>query len=379
MSVAFLAFWGSLGFVFYAYLGYPMILFLLGMMRRRVPRLVSTVPCVSVIIAAHNEEARIREKIDNTLMLEYPPDLFQVIVASDCSTDDTDAIVRSYEHRAVELARTPMREGKEAAQELAIGIARGDILVFTDTAARLPSDVVQNLVRNFADSSIGCVSSRDRLLTPDGAPGGEGAYVRYEMWLRGLESKAGSLVGLSGSLFAARRAVCRPWKRDLASDFSTLLNCAGRGLRGVLDRECVASYTDVGDPGREFERKTRTVVRGITALFRSHALLNPIRYGLFSWQLVSHKLCRWLVPFAMMGMFLSNSALAGISVGYFSFFMLQTVFYLGAFASLLPLASRLSTPWNLPGYLLLSNVAIVNAWSRYFRGERITAWTPSQR
>src|SRR5262249_7258078 len=154
-------------------------------------------------------------------------------------------------------------------------------------------------------------SSVDRFVDDHGQVSGEGAYVRYEMWLRSVETRVNSLVGLSGSFFAARREVCRRWAPDRQSDFNTLLNSVALGLRGVQDVQSIGYYRNIVDDRREFSRKVRTVVRGLFVLGSRTGMLNPFRYGLFAWQLASHKLCRWLVPFGMIGALLFGLALAG--------------------------------------------------------------------
>src|SRR5688500_6814739 len=293
-----IAFWCSVALVVYADAGYPCALMALALFRDRAVKKAAITPRVSFVIAAHNEEQRIAGKIENTLCQEYPAGAMEIIVASDCSTDRTDEIVRSYGRR-VWLVRARERRGKEAAQQLAVRSAVGSIFIFSDVATALEPNAVANIVMNFADPTVGCVSSVDRLVDANGHASGEGAYVRYEMWLRGLETRVHTLVGLSGSFFAARRDVCRRWAADRQSDFSTLLNAVQLGLRGVLDTDSVGYYRNIADERREFQRKVRTVVRGIAVLERNAGLLNPWRHGLFAWQLASHKICRWFVPFAM--------------------------------------------------------------------------------
>src|SRR5205085_8354615 len=217
-------------------------------------------PSVTFIITAYNEERRIREKLENTLGQDYPTSRLEIIVASDCSTDRTDEIVGSHAAR-VRLIRAPERRGKEAAQQLAVRAAGGDILVFSDVATALAADAISSIVQNFADPSVGCVSSVDRFVHADGTVSGEGAYVRYEMLLRSLETRVNSLVGLSGSFFAARRTACTKWAVDCQSDFNTLLNVIDMNMRGVSDCETAAFYPNIADDRREFERKVRTVVR----------------------------------------------------------------------------------------------------------------------
>lgn len=372
-----IVFWSSVALVLYAYLGYPCVLMLLSFFRDRSVKKVETwsrTPRVSFIITARNEEARIRAKIENTLGQDYSPQALEIIVASDCSTDRTDEIVNDYSNR-VRLVRAAERRGKEAAQQLALEAASGEILIFSDVATALAPDGVSTMVENFADATVGCVSSVDRFVDADGRVSGEGAYVRYEMFLRALESRVNSLVGLSGSFFAARREVCRPWAADRQSDFNTLLNAIDMGLRGVLAVRSAGYYRNIADDRREFERKIRTVVRGMFVLAANAGKLNPLRYGLFAWQLASHKLCRWLVPQAMVVAAVSNVFLAFHSTFYGALMLLQVGFYAAALLGLWTGAPVL----RIPAYFLLANLGVLIAWLRFARGERIAMWNPSDR
>jgi len=368
-----LLFWASVASILYAYMGYPCVLFVLARIRPRAVRKGDIEPRVSFIIAARNEAGRIAEKIENTLWLDYPQAQFEILVASDCSTDDTDGIVQGYAPR-VRLIRSARRDGKEAAQGLAVKASGGEILIFSDVATALDRNGVRRLVRNFADDSVGCVSSIDRFIDADGRLSGEGAYVKYEMWLRTLETRVNTLVGLSGSLFAARREVCRDWPSDRQSDFSTLLRTVAMGLRGVLDPESIGYYRNITDTRREFARKVRTVVRGISVLAANLQMLNPARHGLFAWQLASHKLLRWMVPFLMIAALVSNATLLNEPL-YLAAFGAQVVFYLLAIAGRWIPAGV----FRLPSFLCQANLAVLTAWALYFRGQRMVTWTPSDR
>jgi glycosyltransferase involved in cell wall biosynthesis len=367
-------FWSSVALVFYAYAGYPLALLALASVRNRAVAKAAIAPRVSFIITAYNEERRLREKIENTLGQIYPEGRLEVIVASDGSTDATDDIARSFGDR-VRLVRGRERKGKEAAQKLAVDAASGELLIFSDTATALAPDGVSSMAANFADPTVGCVSSIDRFVDASGRPSGEGAYVRYEMSLRELETRVNTLVGLSGSFFAARREVCRRWAVDRQSDFSTLLNAVDLGLRGVLDPQTAGYYRNIVDTRHEMERKIRTVVRGIGVLARNVRMLNPFRYGLFAWQLASHKLCRWLVPFAMIGAAIGNAALVADAAFYRLLVVAQLAFYATALAGIRTGAPAL----RIPAFLVTSNAAILVAWIRFARGERAAAWTPSER
>jgi glycosyltransferase involved in cell wall biosynthesis len=373
-------FWLAVALIVYAYAGYPLALRALAVLRARPVVKADVTPSVTFIITAYNEEKRISEKLENTLKLVYPRDRLEVLVASDCSSDRTDEIVRSYQSRGVRLVRAPARRGKEAAQKLAVHAAQGEILVFSDVATVLPENAVKNIVKNFHDPSVGCVSSVDRFMDRDGRPSGESAYVRYEMFLRSLETRVNSLVGLSGSFFAARRDVCRKaWSEDLQSDFHTVLNSMHMGLRGVSDPDSVGCYLNIADERKEYERKVRTVVRGISVLMQSLPLIHPLRNKLFAWQLLSHKLCRWLVPFAMIAAFAANGALALESRSYLALFVLQVAFYTVALCGLAWKPLLRLAPVRLAAYFVLVNASIMQAWLRYWSGERVVLWEPSKR
>ena len=381
-------FWFSICFIAYAYFGYPLILMAISLFRNHDVNKGNIAPKTSFIITAYNEEKRIKEKIENTLAQNYPKEKLEIIIASDCSNDRTDEIVKSYQAQGVKLVRAAERRGKENAQRYAVDTATGDILIFSDVATILKSDGVSNIVKNFNDPTVGCVSSEDRFIDPDGKISGEGAYVKYEMFLRNLETKVNTLVGLSGSFFAARKEVCKDWAADLQSDFNTLLNSVKRGLRGVSDSESIGYYKNIADEKKEFDRKVRTVVRGISVFMKSLPLLNPFKYGLFSWQLFSHKLCRWLVPFAMIIAFLSNlilildsfstSTLALTSNVYLYIFIIQIMFYTLAIIGIC-LRNLKSNILKIPSFFIVVNLSILNAWYKYLRGERLIAWEPSKR
>jgi glycosyltransferase involved in cell wall biosynthesis len=371
---AIIIFWSSIFLVFYAYFGYPILLLLLSAFRRQAVKKGVGTPSVSFIITAYNEARLIDKKIENTLAQDYPKDKFEVIVASDCSTDRTDDIVKSYRDQGIKLVRAPERRGKENAQKCAVDVAGGDVLVFSDVATILDRNGVRNIVRSFDDPKVGCVSSRDRFINKEGDVSGEGIYVRYEMFLRALESRVNTLVGLSGSFFAVRKDLCRPWATDLQSDFNTLINSIKKGYIGVCDQEAAGYYRDVSNSKREFDRKVRTVVRGIRVLMRSFPMFNVFRYGFFSWQLFSHKLCRWTVPFWMILAFLSNLLLI---MAYLGLFILQVVFYISAILGMVARSNR--KVLKLPLFLVTVNLSILMAWYKYFKGEDFVRWEPSAR
>jgi cellulose synthase/poly-beta-1,6-N-acetylglucosamine synthase-like glycosyltransferase len=335
-------------------------------------------PRMSLIITAHNESERIRAKLENSLSLAYPPGRLEILVASDASTDGTDAIVEGFPD--VKLVRVEERKGKEHAQKQAILRSTGDVLVFTDAGTILDKDALRLLARNFRDPRVGALSSTDVMVGDDGRPSGEGLYVRYEMLLRRLESEVRGLVGMSGSFFAARRPVCLPWAENLPSDFNTVLNCVRKGYVAVSDDQVIGYYRDIKRGQSEYQRKVRTLVRGITAFFANLELLDFRRFGFFSFQLISHKLMRWLAPVFMI--LLIPTTLAGLALrdpvaGIMA--VLQTAFWgLAAVGFAFP-GTRDNMLVKVPFFFAQVNAAILAAWTRYLRGERITLWAPSRR
>lgn len=373
-------FWISVVGVGFSYFIYPFVLGLLPKrpVRKRSPSIPETPVKVSLIVTAHNEEARIRDKIENSLKLTYPE--LELIVASDASTDETDAIVREYERQGVILARADKRKGKEYAQFQAIVKSTGSILVFSDVATSIPKDAIERLVRYFDDESVGAVSSEDRFVSRDGATVGEGVYVRYEMWLRGLESARAGLVGLSGSFFAARREVCEEnWDIYSPSDFNTAMNSARKGLVAVTASDVLGYYQDVANSSTEYQRKIRTIIRGLTALSRHTEVLNPFRFGMFAFQVFGHKLMRWAVPWFQVLLLISSMLLAGSGGVYLLALLLQVLFYAVVFVGHVAPGLQEKTLVKIPYFFVQVNLAIARATIDFIRGRRMTVWAPTKR
>jgi glycosyltransferase involved in cell wall biosynthesis len=366
----------------YSYFLYPLILKFTPARKVRASDDASgnmAYPALSLIITAHNEEERIREKLENSLLIDYPDGFFEIIVASDCSTDSTDSIVESFGGRGVRLVRAEERKGKEYAQLRAIREASGDILVFSDVSTQIPADALRILALQFNNPRIGALSSEDRFVSNDGRVVGEGAYVRYEMWLRRLESDRAGLVGLSGSFFAARREICEQWDIYSPSDFNTALNCAKKGLVAITCPEVVGIYSDVKNPGLEYRRKIRTVVRGMTAISRHPEVLNPVKMGLFAFQIWSHKIMRWGVPWFLLLFAILNLALAGEGLVYRIVLMLQFIFYGLAAIGWMSDNLRKNTAVRIIFFFVQTNLALAYALLSFLAGKRMTVWTPSQR
>ncbi|MCS6285458.1 MAG: glycosyltransferase family 2 protein [Nitrospira sp.] len=372
-------FWFSVVGIVYPYLGYPVLLWVLGKIMRGPQRQASegalVYPSVSMIIPACNEEKRIEAKIANTKALRYPVEQLQVLFVSDGSTDRTVELIRKQVSGSITLVELPIRGGKAAALNAGLAQAKRDIVVFSDASIELEPDALRHIVQGFRDPAIGCISGEDKIAES----GGEAWYGRYELLIRRLESKVHSIVGASGSFYAQRRVLCAPFTEGLAPDFLSVLRTVEQGFRAISEPAAVGMMTSVKDSKQEFERKVRTLIRGMTALFTYGRVLNPVRFGVFAIEMLSHKVLRWTVPFFLV-MALFSSVLL-MDLPWFLFFStIQIAFYsiaLVAFSGWS--AIRESLPGKIALYFTMVNAAILVAWVKYATGVRQELWTPSQR
>lgn len=374
-------FWLSLIGTLYSYLIYPLIMWSISSFigTRRAIDVPPKTHTISLIITAYNEAPRIAQKIEQTLSLNYPHDQLQIIVASDASDDDTDQIANGYKDEGVLVVRAPERLGKEHAQKLAIMQTTGDLLVFTDVGTQIETDSLLALEKYFDNPEIGAVSSVDRLISDDGTPLGEGLYVRYEMALRKHESKVSTLIGLSGSFFAARREICADWNSRIPSDFNTALNCARQNRKAISADDVIGIYPDIQDPDKEYPRKRRTILRGISAVAASTDLLNPFRYPSFAFQLWSHKIMRWAVPWFQLTLLISNVLIAG-QHWFFQLTLLgQLTLLIMALTGSVLHPKPNTVILKIPAFFMQVNIASAHALIDYLRGTRAVTWTPSKR
>lgn len=333
----------------------------------------------SLIVTVYNEKDRIVSKLENLLSLGFAGGRMELIIASDSSDDGTDEIVKGYEDKGIKLVRAKERLGKENAQLTAIEASTGDVLVFSDVATVMEPGAIKKLDAYFSDATVGAVSSEDRFISKDGKVAGEGAYVKYEMWLRQQESKLGGLVGLSGSFFAARKEICRDWDIHSPSDFNTALNCARMGYRSLSAKDVLGFYEDLKDPSKEYSRKVRTVLRGMTGLSRHLDVLNFRKFGYFSFQVFSHKLMRWGVPWFLILLFVVTSLIASIHWVYGLALIGQLAFYLTALVAHFSEKFRDIGPVKLVYFFVQVNIALMDSAVKFFSGQRMTTWKPSAR
>ena len=373
-------FWLGAAALCYTYAGYPLLVLLVSRLRpRAVRREDGHEPSVSVVITAYNEERDLAAKLENTLALDYPKEKLEVIVASDCSNDRTDEIARRFAARGVRLHRQPTRRGKTAAQNAAVALARGEVILFSDATTMYQPDVLRVMAPSFADASVGCVAGRLVYVDPEGTSTGQGArsYWGYETFLKQHESRACSLIGASGCLYAVRRSAYVPLYEEACSDFIIATELFEQGLRTVYEPGAVSVEETNRRADKELKMRVRVIAQTYTDLWRHRRMLNPMRGGFYSIELLSHKVLRYAVPLFLVAVFAASAALAPGSLFYAAAFFAQALVYLAALLSLaLGRAGLHSRVLALPGYFVLANFAAVLAFYKFLRGERYARWEP---
>jgi cellulose synthase/poly-beta-1,6-N-acetylglucosamine synthase-like glycosyltransferase len=323
-------FWVATALIAYVYLGYPLLLLVLAkLFPQRERHVEQALPRVSMIISAYNEHEVIKEKLENSLALEYPPDLLEILVVSDCSDDGTDDVVKEFSAKRVRLIRQAERLGKSSGLNLAVPNACGDILVFSDANALYETGALKRLLGHFSDSRVGYVVGNARYTAHVGqAPSAasEGLYWRLETWLKCLESRVGSVVGGDGAIYAIRRGLFKSLQPTDINDLLNPLQIIAAGYRGVYDPSAVC-YEEAGDSfKKEFYRKVRIVSRSLNAIRRVPAVIFPWTQFRHWLCLVSHKILRWFVPVFLIVLFLTSLSLWHLTL-YRAAALSQILFY----------------------------------------------------
>jgi cellulose synthase/poly-beta-1,6-N-acetylglucosamine synthase-like glycosyltransferase len=303
-------FWGSLASVGYAYVGFPAIAVVRGLLRREERHDDAATPTVSVVIAAHNEGAVIARKLENVLALDYPRDRLEVVVASDGSTDDTAGRVLAVGSDRVRLLDLP-RRGKGPTLNDAVDASAGEILVFTDADVMTPPDAMRHLVAPFADPHVGGVAAekRDR-----GGAGAARASWRARRTVQRMLSRGGSVSSAQGTLHALRRELYRPLPPDVLDDFAIPAQAllAGRRLvyaPGAVFSPLPGAFATDTPRTVQFRRRVRLTVLWLRAVWTARELLNPLRHGFFAFQLLSHKLLRRVLFVPLIALMPASAAL----------------------------------------------------------------------
>ncbi|WP_261977604.1 glycosyltransferase [Marinobacter sp. F3R11] len=367
----------------YVYIGYPALLWLLT---RGLPDIThrrgDQKPSVALVISCYNEEGVIREKLKNALELDYPEDLLQIIVVSDGSDDGTDEAVKEFEDKGITLIRQEGRLGKTMGINLAMEQINADITVFSDANAMYASDAISKLVRNFADPDVGYAVGA--ALYTDGDEGAsarnENLYWRYELAIKSMESRLHSVVGGDGAIYAIRTRLWEPLQQQDINDFVNPLQIIAKGYRGVFDADARCFEETAGDFDREVARKERIVNRSIRGLMRVGQVMNPTKSGVFAFEVISHKLLRWLIPIFLL------AGVAGSIVLAFAGFCLFQIITAGSVLLLaLTLLGHLSSDRNklpawiaTPYYFVMVNGYAVRGIVRAAQGRTQVTWNSAR-
>lgn len=331
-------FWISASAIIYTYFGYPMIMWLLARLRERQVSKGEITPSVSVVIACHNEERNIGPRIRNLIECDYPPELLEIVIVSDGSTDLTAGIARRHGSDRVRVKSYEDRRGKAAALNVGVEIAKGDIVVFADARQSFESGAIKAMIANFRDTRVGAVSG-ELLLDGGGSSVGEGVglYWKYEKWIRKSESRAGSMIGATGAIYAIRRELWQPLPNGtILDDVYTPMRIALGGRRVVFEEKARARDTAAESAGHEFARKVRTLAGNYQLCQLMPRLLIPSSALVL--QFYSHKLMRLAAPIFFLLLLATNLIMAvptsrhSIQYFYQATFLAQLIFYAGVLA-----------------------------------------------
>ncbi|MFL5343024.1 MAG: glycosyltransferase family 2 protein [Gemmataceae bacterium] len=370
--------------VAYAYLAYPALIWgaarLFGRNDRRPVVDEGELPTLSLVIAAYNEEGQIRERIENALETDYPASKFEVVIASDGSDDRTNEIVREYERFGVKLVSFPMRRGKASVLNDVIPKLSSEVVMLSDANSFTHASAAERLASWFRDPTVGVVCGRLVLTDPRIGRNVDSLYWKYETFLKKCESRLGALLGSNGAIYAIRKSLYQPIPPNTIVDdlVIPLLARARSGCRIVYDQEAVAVEETPARLASEFRRRARIGAGGFQSISWLAGLLNP-RQGWVSFAFASHKILRWVCPFALIAALATNLALA--TRGPFSYLLVgQILFYASSvLAEALPARPRALRFLRLGTMFTMMNAALFVGFVRWIRGAQSAAWTRTDR
>lgn len=382
-------FWTSLAIVFYTYVGYGILLWIAvkvkEMLWKPAERPMPTddeLPHMTLFITAYNEEEVVDEKMANCLQLDYPREKLHIVWCTDGSNDRTCEYLRRWPQATV--LHHPTRRGKTAAMNRGMEQVHTPLVTFTDANTRLNPEALRRIAHAFLDPRVGCVAGEKRIIKracSGAAQGGEGAYWRYESALKRLDAQLTSACGAAGELFAIRRDLFCPMEEDtLLDDFVLSLRIVMQGYSIAYRSDAYAEEGGSADMGEEEKRKVRIAAGGLQSIVRLRPLLNPLRYGLFSLQYISHRVLRWSLTPVLLFLLLPLGAVLpfGTShpVAYALLFLLQALFYLaGSLGYMMQRRHMKSRLLFIPYYFLFMNANVLRGMRYLARRNRSQAGT----
>lgn len=365
----------------YAYAGYPLLTLFISLFANNEVETSNIEPKVSLLITAYNEEKDIEQKLINSLALDYPKNKLEIMVASDGSTDVTDEIVKRYEKNdigvRVVLHRVEGRLGKTAAQNSAVEVCSGDIIVFSDAASMYDPNAISALVRNYADPRVGAVSGMYNYENKEGSSVGFATILfwKLENFIKSRQTKVKTITGCCGCIYSVRKSLYTPLPPEIISDLVEPLTILQKGYRIVFEPKALALEETAGAAEEEFNMRIRVIVRGMNGMLYVRRLFNPFNYPFESFQLISHKLLRWLVPVFSILAFISNAALAGRNLFYGFLFLCQIIFYCLALTGYFVEKKGVHKMiFYLPLYFCIVNIAALISLFKVLKRENVVVW-----
>jgi biofilm PGA synthesis N-glycosyltransferase PgaC len=344
---------------------------------------VNSLPSITLLVSAYNEERHITEKINNSLGLDYPKDKIQFLFVTDGSMDNTPEIVSRY--KQIQLMHQPQRQGKIMAVQRAMSEVTGEIVVFTDTNSLLNKEALKNIVRHFVNEKVGVVSGEKRILyrkADEAAGAGEGFYWKYESKLKKWDDELYSVMGAAGELFAIRTDLYEPVPKDsLIEDFYMSFKIVEKGYKIAYEPNAYAMEEPSASVKEELKRKVRIAAGGIQSIVRLKELLNPFKYGVITFQYISHRVLRWtLAPLALPVIFFFNIMLWDHGLLYQAILVNQIFFYISALLGFFLEKKKIRLKLLfIPYYFCMMNYAVYAGFMRYIRGSQSVLWEKAAR
>ncbi len=366
----------SLILLLYVYIFYPLLLAVWSRLFRTRAVEPGYEPVLSMLICAYNEADGIAEKLHQTLALNYPADKLEIVVVSDGSTDETEAIVRGFSDPRVKLMRSSRRLGKTNAQNEGVRLCRGEIIVFSDATARYQSDALKYLAANYKDERVGAVSGRYRYFDEQGnSPSGTGTVMfwDYENMIKTFQSRISTITGCCGCIYSVRRSAFTELPPDIISDLVQPLRVIKQGYTVLFEDRALAYEATTKSSEQEWTMRVRVITRAMRGILSVRELLNPLAHPWIAFQLLSHKLLRWFVPFYLLGLLLGSAMLLH-EPQFMRIFMLQALFYSMALIALFVPLHRYSRMLGLPLYFCILNLAALMSLIQLMRGRKYATW-----
>jgi cellulose synthase/poly-beta-1,6-N-acetylglucosamine synthase-like glycosyltransferase len=392
MFILQIVFWSLLALVIYSYVGYGIVLYLLVSLKRIFnprPKVSYPLewPTVTLLIASYNELDFLPQKVKNCQELTYQSGKLRILFVTDGSSDGSESFLSS--QNGIEVLHQGKRAGKIMAMNRGMEHVNSEIVVFTDANTLLNTEAIQEIVKHFVSSEkVGCVAGAKRILlneSESASGAGEGAYWKYESALKKWDSELNTVVGAAGELFSIRRSLFKPVEKDtLLDDFMISMRIAQSGYRVVYEPAAMAFEKPTADVKEEMKRKVRICAGGIQSIIRLAPVLNVFKYGLLSFQYISHRVLRWSVtPIAMALLIPINLVLVvALTQNQTYFFLLigQCLFYGAAIVGSILQEKKLKSKFLfIPYFFLMQNISVFQGMARYYKGSQSVLWEKAKR